>query len=529
MVKFKLKTNHSVCVETDSSTLAQIINAFSYPNPLVHICKSPWVNPFIYSISPLGLFKIGLFPEVLAFVKTIETDIVVDEKIYLCLQPSNLYLEKGESTKIIDSLAIDGCEIEYRDYQRKAIRAALENGRGIILSPTASGKSLIIAGILYNLLQLLGQTIDRFFLLIVPSRQLVDQMYNDFISYGINIVQKFTSGNKENNALDPNFPIVISNRQWLERKKNAVLINKKIDVFFCDECQQINAENKVSSFAYKLPTKFKFGCTATLPTNQWDKNEAKGVLGPILFDESIINLQEQGFIAKLNLISVQFVFTAFHKEKLNIYKKISDEGFTPGYNYISEKNFFYKNEAILTNMMRIISQLPGNTIVFFEFVETGKMLYSIIEKTIYKDRFRYIDGSIPMDKRNEIKDEFLTSDNLCILAQCQTFDTGINIKNIHNVVFIFSTKSPVKIFQSIGRGLRMGEYKNGLNVFDFNSNLRYAKKHLELRKTNYLEYYKKSFDHEIKLNYHKNVNKSMCNDINARLILPKSNGVLNEE
>jgi len=68
---------------------------------------------------------------------------------------------------------------EVRDYQLKSFIQAIRNRRILLLSPTASGKSLI----LYLIVRFLQQEHKRG-LLIVPTTSLVEQMYSDFESYG---------------------------------------------------------------------------------------------------------------------------------------------------------------------------------------------------------------------------------------------------------------------------------------------------------------------------------------------------------
>ena len=71
----------------------------------------------------------------------------------------------------------NGKSIELRDYQIDAVVHAIRNNRSLLLSPTASGKSLII--------YLLSRWYEsNRILILVPTTSLVEQMYTDFLDYG---------------------------------------------------------------------------------------------------------------------------------------------------------------------------------------------------------------------------------------------------------------------------------------------------------------------------------------------------------
>jgi superfamily II DNA or RNA helicase len=61
------------------------------------------------------------------------------------------------------------------------------------------------------------------------------------------------------------------------------------------------------------------------------------------------------------------------------------------------------------------------------------------------------------------------------VASYGTCSTGINIKNIHNIVFTSPSKSVVRVLQSIGRGLRKSESKEKVVVYDIGDDLKHKK------------------------------------------------------
>ena len=52
------------------------------------------------------------------------------------------------------------------------------------------------------------------------------------------------------------------------------------------------------------------------------------------------------------------------------------------------------------------------------------------------------------------------------MASYGTFSTGINIKNLHNVIFASPSKSRIRNLQSIGRVLRKGDNKTQAVLYD---------------------------------------------------------------
>ena len=86
------------------------------------------------------------------------------------------------------------------------------------------------------------------------------------------------------------------------------------------------------------------------------------------------------------------------------------------------------------------------------------------------------------------------------MATYGTFSTGINIRNLHNVIFASPSKSRVRNLQSIGRVLRKGENKSQAVLYDIaddchrGSTYNYTFRHLVERMNIYDE---EGFDYEV--------------------------------
>ena len=95
----------------------------------------------------------------------------------------------------------------------------------------------------------------------------------------------------------------------------------------------------------------------------------------------------------------------------------------------------------------------------------------MIEEKADERKVFYVHGGIEADEREKIR--FITekSENAIIVASFGTFSTGINIRNLHNIVFASPSKSRIRNLQSIGRGLRLKDNKTGATLYDISDDL----------------------------------------------------------
>ena len=83
----------------------------------------------------------------------------------------------------------------------------------------------------------------------------------------------------------------------------------------------------------------------------------------------------------------------------------------------------------------------------------------------------FVHGGTDTKTREEIRGITENEKDAIIIASYGTFSTGINIRNIHNVVFASPSKSRIRVLQSIGRGLRRSESKDSIRLFDLSDDL----------------------------------------------------------
>ena len=283
----------------------------------------------------------------------------------------------------------------------------------------------------------------------------------------------------------------INNNQ--NRIKNIEDHIKEIYDFDCiivDECHQLKRNNSVCTYIQKINTNCKFGLTGTLPDNTEDIWNVKGLIGPVLAHKQVYDLQQQKFIANVNIIPVLFE----HKTKPKFVYHNSEEAkmaFYDEWNHIESVDKSNLKIAQLTN------KLKGNTLLLFDHRAHGKLLFNAVDS----DNKFFIDGSVDIEDRDDIKVKMENNTSIILVGNVKAVGTGISIKNIDNIVFAISGKGVTKIIQAVGRGLRLLDGKTKVNLFDIHHNFHYSIKHFETRKDLYLKFYNKLIDqyHTIKI------------------------------
>jgi superfamily II DNA or RNA helicase len=450
------------------------------------------VDDYIYGISSIGFFKIGLLLSVVKILKKYNVPVSIDKKIL-----QELFPIKYGDLKVKEFDIPFHEQFQSRDYQSDAVNALLKHGRGIILLPTASGKSFVVAKTLWSLLKSEPDKIKHC-LILVPNTNLVKQFYGDLLDYGIpeSDISMFSSKKKT----CENTKIIISNRQWLERHKDEL---PNIDVLFVDECHGLTLNNKVSRMVSEFDTNLKFGCTATLPNAIENRWELMGLIGPILYQQSVINMQENNFISDFCITSIHVFDRKIDRDKsclFSLNRKVSSKDIAEPYEFERKYITDHMIELYKQPIQHIVDMTDDtNTLFLFDFIPFGKSLFEYMSSIIpEKCEIYYIDGSIDVDIRTDIQKKVEDGVNIFIVAQSTCFNTGINIKNLHNIGFVFNSKSSSKVVQSIGRILRKHKSKTHVNLYDINFNFKYSKRHFSERTKIYKEVYNKSVSAVIK-------------------------------
>lgn len=458
----KSKDNLHIKIDCDAGIAHELSQHFTFNVPGAKFTPQyksrKWDGKIrLFSIATRTIYA-GLKQEVISFA---------EKNGYSCkteLQLIDCELSKDQFAEFTDSLNFHSRnqKIELRDYQIDAAYDSIKNNRSLILSPTSSGKSAIIASIVRW-----HTSLDRKCLIIVPTVSLVSQMYSDFGDYFSESnwdvkenCYKITSGVQKSNR----YPITISTWQSVYE-----LGEDFFDVFDCvivDECHLAKAKSITGIMEKVRNATFRVGCTGTLDGTLTHELVLKGLFGDVYKAVTIKELMDNKQIAnlKVNCLVLQYSDNEKkHVKKLD-YKQEID--FLISH---SKRNSFIKNLAL--------SQ-QSNTLVLFNLVEKhGKPLYDLINSHAVTNRKVFlVYGGVDADEREQIRSITENETDAIIIASYGVFSTGVSIRNLHNVIFASPSKSRIRNLQSIGRGLRNSDNKEYCNLFDISDDLSWKSK-----------------------------------------------------
>lgn len=385
----------------------------------------------------------GLIPYIQKFCEEREYELEFDSSIL-----GSDEFSVNDATEFIKTL---NAPIEVRDYQLKAFIYAIRNRRGLLLSPTASGKSFII--------YLITRYLNSKTLIIVPTLSLVSQLYKDFIDYGFD---------SENNVhqipfdKDKNTKKQITISTWQSIYKQPEEWFQSFDVVIGDEAHLFKAQSLTSIMTNLKECQYRFGLTGTLDGTQTHRLVLEGLFGKV---KQITTTKELIDTGKLSQFKIKALILKHSESSCQLMKSSK---------YKDELDFIVGNVERNRFIRNLSMSLKGNTLILFQLVEKhGTILYDMISQKSGDRKVFFVHGGVSADDREAIRSITEKENDAIIVASYGTFSTGINIRNLHNIIFASPSKSKVRTLQSIGRGLRLGENKEVATLFDIADDLTY--------------------------------------------------------
>jgi superfamily II DNA or RNA helicase len=352
--------------------------------------------------------------------------------------------------------------IDVRDYQKEAFVHAVKKNRCLLLSPTASGKSLIIYLIMiFNLLRLKESKQNKI-LIVVPTTSLVEQLFKDFKDYGYNSernVHKIYQGHDK----ETNKRVIITTWQSVYNMPKKWFSD--IGTVIGDEAHLFKAVSLTKIMTKLTKCKYRVGLTGTLDGTKTHKLVLEGLFGNVNKVVSTTELMEKGKLSALKI----FCLVLQHGK--------TERDFIKDKTYQEEMDFLVSNEKRNKYIRNLCLSLQGNSLCLFQYVEKhGEILKQLIEEKAEDKKIFYVHGGVEAEEREKIR--FITekSDNAIIIASYGTFSTGINIRNLHNIVFASPSKSRIRNLQSIGRGLRLKDNDSSATLYDISDDLTHNEK-----------------------------------------------------
>ena len=460
MITVSKKNEVYLKIDTDPSTEQELSDFFTFEVPgarFMPLYKNRmWDGKVrLFSQYTKELY-LGLLPYVKEFANTLEYDLQINipdlgEKVNVESFTKLLKLQSG------------GKDIQIRDYQIDAVRHALRHSRTLLLSPTASGKSLII----YTLIRYHQQQ-NRKQLIVVPTTSLVEQMYGDFQDYATATDWKVSEnchriygGKEKSNEYD----ITIST--WQSIYKFPKQWFQKFDVIYGDEAHNFKSKSLTTLMNKCTNAPYRYGTTGTLDGTQTHKLVLEGVFGAVHKVTTTKKLMEDKQLADLKIVCCTLNYTKDEERKF----------ITKG-NYQEEIDWIVQNPQRNEIIKNLTIAQEGNTLLLFQYVDKhGKVLHEMIDKAVKGNRkVFFVYGGTDTQTREDIRAITEKENDAIIIASYGTFSTGINIRNLHNIVFASPTKSRIRNLQSIGRGLRRGDQKVQCKLFDIGDDLSWKSK-----------------------------------------------------
>jgi hypothetical protein len=335
------------------------------------------------------------------------------------------------------------CKHSPRHYQIDGVYDCLRYNRRLLISPTASGKSLMIYALVRYYVDK-GQKI----LLVVPTTSLVEQMVGDFRDYGWDAdsyCHKIYSGREKTNE----HPVTVTTWQSIYKLERRFF--EDYDVVIGDEAHLFKSKSLITIMSHLHHAKYRFGFTGTLDGTQTHKWVLEGLFGPSYKVTRTSELMEQGHVSKLD---IKCLVLKHPPQKFNVFEE--------------EIQFIVQHEKRNKFIKNLVLDLKGNTLVLFSRIEAhGEPLFNLIntnkdsERTVF-----FVHGGVDTEERERVREITERENNAIIVASYGVFSTGINIKNLHNVVFASPSKSRIRNLQSIGRVLRKANNKTKAVLYD---------------------------------------------------------------
>ena len=458
-IRIRRLTHANLHVECDFGQAAEIKEFFSFVVPgyqwMPAFKRRIWDGKIRLFDTNTGELPAGLIHHLVTYIESRGYNYQLVKTKY----GTPLEEERPDPKEIVQFIKTLNLPFDPRDYQFIAIMEALHRTRGILLSPTGSGKSLII----YVLARYWLSTIEASLygadkvLVIVPTTSLVEQMSSDFIQYGGNPddIHKIYSGK------DKQFkqPICIST--WQSIYKLPKDWYQQFGMVIGDECHGFKSKSLMNIMNKATEAKYRYGTTGTLDGTQTHELVLQGLFGKTFKVTTTKKLQDSGTLAELNINRLVLDYSADARRECE--QK----------SYQDEIEFIVTNEKRNRLIRNLALDQKGNTLVLFNFVEKhGKPLFDLIQdKADEKRKVFFVSGSVATSDREAIRGIVEKQKNAIIVASLGTFSTGINIRNLHNIIFASPSKSQIRVLQSIGRGLRKSDNEVATTLYDVIDNI----------------------------------------------------------
>lgn len=358
------------------------------------------------------------------------------------------------------NITVSGKPIIPHKHQLESIHHSITNGRCLLLSPTGSGKSLIIYGLVRWYMNKLPK--DKKILILVPTISLVSQMYSDFVDYAKHDnFDVHRNCHKIYGGQDKETPKQVIISTWQSIYQLPLSYFKQFSAVFGDECHLYKSKS-LTDIMVKLKTcPYRIGTTGTLDGTLTHKLVIEGLFGLAHKVTTTKELMDKDILSNLSIDCILLKYPDVIRQQL---KKIT---------YQEEIDWIVQNKQRNQFITNLALSLKGNTLILFQFVEKhGKILKEMLDKAQVDNRkIFFVYGGTEVEEREQVRAIIEDEENAIIVASYGVFSTGVSIRRLHNIIFSSPSKSRIRVLQSIGRQLRKSEFKENAKLYDLADDL----------------------------------------------------------
>jgi superfamily II DNA or RNA helicase len=460
LISIKYFNESHVLIDCEYDEAQEIADLFSFYSPNYN--WSPkyqsgiWDGKIRLFSADNCLLPAGLLKKFLGYIKLNEWEYKIED----CL------LETGHEISVAEILEFCKeikCDLIPRDYQIDAIRYFIYHRKMIGVSATASGKSYIYY-IFLNLLMYMYPDFKA--LLIVPTINLVEQMAGDFQEYAKNYCnfQKYVHRIHSGREKYTDKTITVST--WQSLKNMPPEYFEPFNAVIVDEVHEATANVLPRIANHCIKAGYRIGMTGHLKDCKITKMQLTALLGSVKTFSKSSELIEKGILADIEIKGIVLKYGEEITKQFKGQKKVEWQAETEIIRQIPARKKF---------ICQLAASCKGNTMVLFKIRDYGRDLHKLIKNNFPDKHVYYIDGTVKVDYREKVRKVTEKHEGIIIVASYGTFSTGINIKNLHNLIFAESVLSSVKVIQSIGRLLRKYFNKNA-KLYDITDDLSWKSK-----------------------------------------------------
>ena len=443
-----------------------------------------------------GYIAVGLWKELRNFLTNNNYPIRLDglERMF------DTQLNKEDFEEFVSSVLLGTDITELRWFQSPCAYSILKYKYCMAELATSSGKTLISYLIAAYLKHTGKVDKNNKFVMIVPRADLIGQTADKFDTV-------------YNNGTVP-MEVVRMGGKFSPHTKKAKLAIEEADVIvatyqtivnmpkpFFDTIRHLNIDeaHTATNATIRAIIKncanltYRFGLSGTLELNTGtaDYCRLQEYLGPNVMIVTAKELIDSDYSPDIFIKAIKLEYDENRDTVVSDYADLIENGKEMYVNgdefgkamYGLERQIIINHPARMEFLISLIRGLKMNTLILFNDVK-GKFGRTIYDKLLEnEERAYYIDGGVKSNDRGDYTQAVETFNNVKLLASFGTFSTGIDIKNVYNIIFVESYKSPILIRQSIGRGMRDLKGKHSVNIIDIVDMFgKYSTNHYKLRK-----------------------------------------------